>query len=250
MKKTALLLVFCSVFAVCFSACTKPNTPAKPEETTLSFNEKVSYYDSLANAGEVASEDVTQAGVLYSVTGSKVMVNAEVYSSIIDVFNRNYPQIYYKYGEEYWEPKITLNFDPTYLRDEPANVVGNTINININWFNANPKKANVLIYYIATTVLDYNPSAEAWIKDGINYYIGAEFGADGYDFVGAYSGGSYLDDAAECANFFRWIEVNHDTKIAQRLNKLLISTTWYDESFWRDETGRSLEHLWAQYKAS
>ncbi len=250
MKKTALLLAFCSVLSVCLFGCTNPNKPEKPEETTLSFAEKVSYYDSLADAGEVASEDVTQAGVLYNVTGSKVMVNGEVYSAIVDIFNRNYPQIYYKYGDEYYEPKVTLNFDPTYLRDDPASVVGNTINININWFNSNPKKASVLIYYIATTVLDYNPSAEEWMKNGINYYIGVEFGADGYEFFGTYSGSSYLEDAAECASFFRWIEAKYNTNIVYRLDKLLSSTTWYDESFWRDETGRSLEQLWAQYKAS
>lgn len=250
MKKTALLLALCSVISVCLFGCVKPNEPEQPEETTLSFEEKASYYDSLADAGEVASEDVTQAGALYSIAGSKVMVNGEVYSTIIDFFNRNYPQIYYKYGDEYYEPKITLNFDPTYLRDDPASVVGNTINININWFNANPEKASVLIYYIATTVLDYNPSAEAWMKNGINYYIAAEFGAYGYELAGMYSGGSYLDDAAECASFFKWIEAKYNTNIAYRLDKLLSSTTWYEASFWRDETGRSLEQLWAQYKAS
>ena len=250
MKKTALLLVLCTVISVCFSACTPPQKQSQPEETTMSFEEKMSYYNSLADAGEVASEDVTQAGTLYRVTGSKVMVNGEVYSAIIDTFNRKYPELYFRYGEEYYEPVITLNFDPTYLRDDPANVVGNTINININWFNANPDKVSALIYFIATTILDYNNSSPEWIRQGINYYIGAEFEAEGYEFSGVYNGGHYENDADVCASFFRWLDTKYNINIAYRLNKLLLSTTWYDDNFWIEETGRSLDRLWAEYKAS
>lgn len=250
MKKTALLLALCAVISVCFSACTQPQKPSQPEETTMSFEEKMSYYNGLADAGEVASEDVTQSGALYNVNGSKIMVNGEVYSEIINTFNRNYPDIYFKYGTEYYEPVITLNFDPTYLRDDPANVVGNTINININWFNTNPDKVNILIYYIASTVLDYNHSAPEWVKHGVNYYIGAEFGAYGYEFSGEYKGGHYENDPDVCAAFFKWINTRYNINIVYRVNNLLNSTTWYDEDFWTEETGRSLESLWAEYKAS
>ena len=250
LKKTALLLAFCVMISVGFTACSKPQNPSQPEETTLSFEEKMSYYNGLADAGEVASEDVTQSGALYKVSGSKIMVNGEVYSAIIDIFNRKYPEIYFKYGDEYYEPVVTLNFDPTYLRDDPANVVGNTINININWFNANPDKASVLIYYIASTILDYNHSAPEWVKQGINYYIGAEFEANGYVVSGGYTGGHYETDADVCATFFKWINAKYDINIAYRIDKLLSSTTWYDEEFWVEETGRSLERLWAEFKAS
>ena len=215
----------------------------------MSFEERASYYDNLADAGEVESIAATDPSVLYRVTGSSVLINAEVYSGIIDTFNRKYPNIYYRYGEDYREPIVTLNFDPTYLRDDPANVVGNTINININWFNNNPDKVSVIAYYIAATVMDYNSSAPEWLKKAVNYYIGVEFGAAGYEFSGRYYGGSYEDDAQIGASFLHWISSKSGVDIAYRVNRLLCSNEWYDDDFWFGETGKSLERLWAEYRA-
>ncbi len=249
MKKTALLLVLCSVIAVCFSACGP--APSKPEttHTTLSFNEKASYYDSLADAGEVASVEATDPTALYRVRGSRNLVDGEVYTDIIDTFNRMYPDIYYKYGKEFYEPVITLNFDPTYLGDTPANVVGNTININIEWFNNNHDKASVIIYYIAATVLDYNSSAPEWLTGSVNYYIAAEFSAYGYDFSGRYSGGHYEDGGKTGADFLRWINSKYQIDIVYRANKTLTSALWFESDFWTKETGRTLDSLWAEYKS-
>ena len=156
------------VLSICFTGCGKPGDSFETTATTLSFDEKMSYYDNLADAGEVASVEATDPTALYRIAGSRVLVDGEVYTDIIDVFNRIYPDIYYKYGKEFYEPLITLNFDPTYLRDDPANVVGNTINININWFNDHHDRASVITYYIATTVLDYNSSAPKWLTSSIN----------------------------------------------------------------------------------
>ncbi len=249
MKKTALLLVLCSVISVCFSACGPAPDKSEPEHTTLSFDEKVSYYDSLADAGEVASVEATDPTALYRVSGSRNLLDGEVYTDIIDIFNRTYPNIYYKYGKEYYEPVITLNFDPTYLRDDPANVVGNTINININWFNNHHDRASAIIYCIAGTVLDYNSSAPEWLKSSINYYIAAEFSAYGYEFSGRYSGGHYEDGGKVGADFLHWIKSRYNVDIAYRANKTLTSSTWFESNFWVNETGRSLESLWAEYRS-
>lgn len=235
---------------MCLSGCVNNGNSNTPEQTTLSFEERASYYDNLADAGEVESVLATDPTSLYRVKGSSVLVNAEVFSEIINVFNRMYPDIYYKYGKEYYEPIITLNFDPTYLRDDPANVVGNTINININWFNNNPDKVSVIIYYIATTVMDYNSSAPEWIKGAVNYCIGAEFGAADYELSGQYEGGSYEDDAETGANFLHWIKSKSGVDIVFRVNRLLTSNEWFEDDFWVNETGKSLERLWAEYKAS
>ncbi len=245
-----MLLAFAAILSVCLSGCGNNSKPDEQEHTTLSFDERASYYDNLADAGEVESVAATEPGSLYRVVGSSVLVNGEVYNEIIHTFNRIYPDIYYKYGEEYYEPIVTLNFDPTYLRDDPANVVGNTINININWFNNNPDKVSVITYYIATTVMDYNPSAPEWIKAAVNYCIGAEFGAAGYELSGRYEGGSYEDDAATGANFLHWIKSKSGVDIVFRINRLLISNEWFEDDFWTSETGKSLERLWAEHKAS
>ncbi len=249
LKKIPLVLSVLISVSACLTACSAPKKPENPVETTLSFEEKMSYYDSLADAGEVASVEATDPGALYRVTGNQVLMNAQVYTDIINIFNKFYPEIYYKYGSEYYEPIVTLNFDPTYLRDDPGNVIGNTINININWFNENPNKASVIIYYIASTVLDYNHSAPEWVEKAINYYIAAEFDASGYDFSGIYNGGTYENDAATAADFFYWIKSTHEIDIAYRLNKKLISSSWYDEEFWIEETGRTLERLWNEYRS-
>ncbi len=242
-------MVLLAVLSVCFFGCDNRNGSTETVSTTLSFNERVSYYDNLADAGEVESIEATDPSALYRITGSHMLIKAEVYDAIVDTFNRTYPNIYYKYGKEYHEPIITLNFDPTYLRDDPANVVGNTININIQWFNNNSDKADIIIYYIVTTVLDYNSSAPEWLKSSINYYIAAEFEAAGYDFSGAYRSGSYEDGGEIGADFMYWIKSKYNIDIVQRINKVLTSAEWLEDNFWVEQTGRSLAFLWAEYKA-
>lgn len=237
------------ILSVCLFGCDNYTGVSEPENTTLSFNEKVSYYDNLANAGEVESVEATDPSALYRITGSRMLINAEVYDKIVDTFNRTYPNIYYKYGKEYYEPIITINFDPTYLRDDPANVVGNTININIQWFNNNPDKAGIITYYIVTTVLDYNSSAPEWLRSSVNYYIAAEFEATGYDFLGAYRSGSYEDGGEVGADFLYWIKAKYNVDIAHKINKVLSSTEWFDDEFWVEQTGRTLNFLWSEYKA-
>lgn len=242
-------MVFAVLLSVCLFGCDN-GKPSEPEHTTLSFDERASYYDHLADAGEVESVAATDPSALYRVAGSSVLVDAEVYSAIIHTFNTTYPDIYYKYGKEYYEPVITLNFDPTYLRDNPANVVGNTININITWFNDNPDKVSVIIYYIASTVMDYNSSAPEWIKKAVNYCIAAEFGAAGYGLSGSYSGGSYETDDEVGADFLHWIRSRSGVDIVYRLNKMLNTNEWFEDDFWVNETGKTFDRLWSEYKAS
>ena len=169
---------------------------------------------------------------------------------MINIFNRIYPSIYYKYGNYNYDPyRITLNFDAAYLRNEPANVVGNTININTNWFNKYPERVSVIVYYIARTILDYNASAPEWIIDSVNYYMAAEFAVYGYTFTNGYKGGSYEDSGKVGADFLRWIGQQYDVDIVYRINKTLNSETWFDNDFWTKETGKTLEQLWSAYKA-
>ncbi len=249
MKKIALILASLVLLAVCLCGCNNTDNGGA-EQKTLSFSERVSYYDGLADGGEIETAEMTEPGALYRVTGSTVLCDNQVYNTIINTFNKAYPDIYHKYGKEYYEPIVTLNFDPTYLRDEPANVVGNTININIVWFNENPDKATVIIYYIATTVMDYNTSAPDWIKAAVNYAIAAEFNAAGYEFDRVYSGGTYENNAETGASFLNWIKQKSGIDAVYRINRVLITNEWFDDDFWIEETGKTLERLWAEYKAS
>lgn len=249
MKKISLLMALLILLSVILFGCGNRNNDSAPVSTTLSFDERASYYDSLAYAGEVESVEATDPSALYRVNGSRMLINSAVYDAIIDTFNRTYPDIYYKYGKEYHEPIITLNFDPTYLRNDPANVVGNTININIQWFNNNPDKANTIIYYIVTAVMVYNSSAPEWVKSAVNYYIAAEFNTVGYEFSSAHRGGSYKEGGEIGANFLYWVKTKYNVDIVQRINKVLISTEWLEDDFWVDETGRTLDSLWKEYKA-
>ncbi len=249
MKKTAFILVSLVFLSVCLFGCNSENN-GDAEQNTLSFSERVSYYDNLADSGEVVTVEMTEVGALYRITGSAALCDGEVYSTIIGSFNKFYPDIYHKYGKEYYEPIITLNFDPTYMRDEPANVVGNTININVVWFNEHPDKANVIIYYIATTIMDYNASAPDWVKAAVNYAIAVEFNAAGYEFDSRYAGGTYENNAQTAASFLNWIKQRSGIDIVYRINKLLITNEWFDDDFWIEETGKTLDRLWAEYKAS
>ena len=250
MKKIAVALLIVTVLSVCFSACGNNGEGDKETSSVMSFSEKMSYYDSLANVENDISAEVTDPSALYKISGSYKLVDANVYRDIISAFNHTYPNIYSRYGKEYVEPKVELYFDPAYLNDTPANVVGNTININVKWFNDNPDKATTIVYYIATTVMDYNASTPEWLFKAVNYSIAEEFSATGYNVSASYHGGSYLTDEEVGADFLHWIEVTYDVDIVLEINKILITNKWLEDSFWVKKTGKSLDSLWSSFKAT
>ena len=254
MKKTALLLAAYMVVLICFTACgTNKSYDDETEKTTMSDEERMSFYDDLAHPGELSNKEATDPEALYIIddnNGSRDLLDDTVYNDIINVFNKKYPDIYYKYGDRnYTPPRITLNLDVTSFRDVPAYVVGNTININVEWFNKYPERVSTVLYYVARTVLDYNSSAPEWLTSSINYYIAVEFSAYGYAFTNGYKGGTYEDGGATGADFLRWVGSKYNTDIVSDINKVLISETWFDGDFWVSATGRTLDQLWANYKA-
>jgi len=253
LKKTALLLALYMTVLICFTACGKGQGD-ESGKTTKSDEERFSYYDGLADPGELSDKEATDPSALYIIddsNGSRDLLDDTVYNDMLSTFNRIYPDIYYKYGNDIYEPlHITLCLDATYLRDEPAFVTGNKINININWFNKHPERVSVLIYYIATTVLDYNSSAPEWLVNSINYYMAAEFFAYGYAFTGGYKGGTYEDGGKVGADFLRWIGETYEIDIVYRINRTLNSATWFESDFWTGTTGKTLEQLWADYRAA
>ena len=257
MKKTALLLALYIVLLICFTACSTDsnqiNNKAEATKTTMSADERASFYDELAYPGDIPKVEATDDTALYRIEGNYDLIDEKVFNEIINVFNPVYPKLYSKYGKfgnEINKPIITLSFDATFLGDIPATVVGDTININVKWFNNNPDKVRVIVYYIATTALDYNSSASEWIKNSINYYIAAEFSAYGYSLSGKYNGGYYENGGKAGADFILWIENRYNVDIVGKANKSLNTSLWFGDEFWSQQTGKTLGQLWAEHKAS
>ncbi len=262
MKKTALLLALYMVLLVCFTACSTdsdgslgPKNKAESTKITMSDDERVSYYDGLASPDDIPHIEATDSSALYKIKGDYDLVDENIFDELINVFNPVYPRLYSKYGKynnEINMPVITFYFDATFMGDAPASVVGNTntININAKWFNNNPDKVTVILYYIANTVLDYNNSAPDWLKSSVNYYIAAEHSAYGYELTGKYNGGDYQNGGQTGADFLHWISVKYSVDIVAQVNKMLNTSLWFEGEFWSQTTGRTLEQLWAEYKVS
>ena len=60
-------------------------------------------------------------------------------------------------------------------------------------------------------------------------------------------GHSYKEGGIYAAAFLKWASKRTETDLVYRLNKTLQDGS-FDKSFWKNETGMSLEQLWSLYQ--
>lgn len=230
------------------------NKPVENVETTTSFEELMSYYDNLAK-GDISVEVMTtNVRGLYTVEGDVRQLPDGVFENMVAIIERCYKKLYYEYSSNYSAPQLTLAIDPTYSRGDANYVVGNTIVINPNWFISHPEDYDSIILGMMKVALKYPNSVPEWINSSVCYYGRDEYalynGESGNALSGRYTGGSYKDGGEVGASFFKWISKSMNKNIAALLTTDIYNKNKYNEKFWLEQTGKSLDELWVDYKAS
>lgn len=253
MKKYFVSL-FCTVLALAvFLGGCGGNGFVRQTETqrVTGFDEKASYYDALAKGDIEVEVETTSLSNDVAFEGEKKLLPNGAADKLEYILANCYPDIFNKYGDSFSRPKITVTIDPGYSRNDANYTVDRTIFLNPNWFFDHPDDYDSILCAIAGTMQAYDEDAPEWIESGIRNYIRDEFSTmyadEKWSLPSAYDGHSYKEGGIYAAAFLKWASKQTETDLVYRLNRALQDGT-FDNSFWKNETGMSLEQLWSLYK--
>ncbi len=146
----------------------------------------------------------------------------------------------------------------------PAYTVGNRISMNTPWIRSELKReacgslihemVHVIQNYGIARATNHNPSrTPGWISEGIPDYIRwfvYEPQTHGADITKRnFANAKYDDSYRTSANFLNWVAENHDKDLIRTLNSTARQGK-YSEAFWKERTGKTVEELAEEWKAS
>ncbi len=163
---------------------------------------------------------------------------------------------------EQWHQRIA-NLIPTKGIDVPAEVwlkirksnrgiagtSGARITVSSGWIERHPEDIGCVFHELVHVIQDYKGGDSGWLTEGIADYLRwAIYEGRSQDwFPVTDKPQGYRDSYRVAAGFFLWLESDCSPGIVNKLNTALRKRTYKDESFFKKETGRTIEELWADY---
>jgi hypothetical protein len=98
-------------------------------------------------------------------------------------------------------------------------------------------------------IQNYGLRVSGWLTEGIADYLRWAIyegkSQDWFPFTDKPQG--YRDSYQVAGGFFLWLESDRCPGVVNKLNTALRKRTYKDESFFKEETGRTIDELWADY---
>lgn len=174
--------------------------------------------------------------------------DSTVKKNLIDVYFKTYAQLVKKFNK-HAKKQLIFVMDPDY--DGIAATAGGVIRFNPEWFKKNPGDIDIVTHEGMHVVQDYpNGSGPGWITEGIADYVRFVYGVDNaganWTLPNVKPDHHYSSSYRITARFFYWIEKKVKKGTIVKLDKAM-RTKSYQESFWKENTGKSIDELWLDY---
>lgn len=172
-------------------------------------------------------------------------------AKLVETFFTVYPELAKAYNKKTTKD-VTFFIDTAYkgvAATSDARVV-----FSYKYMMAHPKDIDVVTHEVMHIVQEYGYSAgPVWLTEGIADYARAKFGVDNaganWTLPEYKASQSYTNSYRVTARFFIWIEKTVKPGFVKDVDAKLRKHT-YTENTWKDETGKTLDELWADYSAS
>ncbi|MDH5828816.1 basic secretory protein-like protein [Sphingobacterium faecium] len=196
----------------------------------------------------VDTDSMTRKGYTLIWINKDENFNPELKERLVNTFFVNYPKLAKTYNKNTMK-KVSFVIDPDYKG--VAATAGGIVRYSPEWFAKNPGDIDVVTHEVMHIVQGYpNESGPWWITEGIADYV--RF-VNGIDNAGANwklpewnDNQNYTDSYRVTARFFFWIEKNNKKGFVKNLDAAMRNKT-YSDVFWKNQTGKTLEELWADY---
>lgn len=170
---------------------------------------------------------------------------------MIDTFFAVYPREARRFNPRTLR-RITFVIDPAY--DGVAATGNGVARYNPRWLLAHPEDLDVVTHEVMHVVQNYPENAcPGWLTEGIADYARYTFGVNngpGHWTLPDYKPGqNYTNSYRVVARFLVWLERHGHPRLVDKLDRAARAGT-YAPAIWRQQTGQSLDELWAAYAAS
>ena len=256
LKLKSVLISAAAVFLplVLMTSCSDQpteNGDTSVTNSTTSFSERMSYYDSLADAGKVEEYQTTVNNAYFNIGGDIETLPDGVYNKLYDVCARCYTEICKKYYPVGQPKRLTVTIDGDYSRESANHVIGDVIMVNPYWFYDHPNDIDSIIPAMADIAITYHHSVPEWIKTSVITYIRNEFCVydtqNDWRLPATYQGGKYSDGYETGAAFLKWIDEQTEDDFILMLNSEARKNQEFSKDTWKLLTGKTLNQLWGLY---
>jgi len=174
--------------------------------------------------------------------------DGQLKNRLVDVFFVNYPKEAKIYNRKTTD-KVIFVIDPEYKGVAAAS--GGVVRFNPEWFKKNPGDVDVVTHEVMHLVQVYPRGAgPGWITEGIADYVRFTLGVDNeganWKLPDFDEKQSYENAYRVTARFFYWIEKNVKKGTIKKLDNAM-RTKAYADTFWKENTGKSVDELWSDY---
>ncbi|MFT3827869.1 MAG: basic secretory protein-like protein [Chitinophagaceae bacterium] len=201
-------------------------------------------------AGVIHQDSTTRQGYTLIFVNKSADFDTAIGRRMTDAFFTVYPVEAKLYNPKTLR-KVFFVVDPEYKG--VAATAGGIVRYNPEWFKKHPGDIDVVTHEVMHIVQAYpGGSGPGWITEGIADYVRYTLGVDN---AGAgwslpeYNAKHHYDNAYRItARFLVWIEKSHKGFV-QKLDAVMRSKT-YQDSFWKEQTGKTVSELWDEYAAN
>jgi hypothetical protein len=147
--------------------------------------------------------------------------------------------------------KVTFFVNPAYTG--VAATDNGLVDYNPQWLREHPEDLDVVTHEVMHIVQAYpNGSAPGWLTEGIADYARYVYGvnnARGHWQLPDYKAGqTYTNSYRIMARFLVWLDQHGYPKLVNQLDAAARTRT-YTPAIWQQQTGNTLDELWAAYAA-
>jgi hypothetical protein len=170
---------------------------------------------------------------------------------LVQTFFTVYPELAKEYNKK-TEKNVTFVIDTAY---KGVAETGNaTVTFSYKYMMAHPADIDVVTHEVMHIVQEYGYSAgPVWLTEGIADYARNKYGVNNAGSkwtLPAYKPTqSYENSYRITARFLVWIEKNVKSDFVKDIDASLRKHT-YTENTWKEQTGKTLDELWASYSAN
>jgi len=198
----------------------------------------------------VGRDSLTQKGYTLVFINQDPALSAVTKQRMTDAFFKVYPQEAKRFNPQ-TRRKVTFFVNPAYTG--VAATDNGLVDYNPKWLREHPEDIDVVTHEVMHIVQAYpNDSAPGWLTEGIadyaRYVYGVNNQAGNWKLPDYKVGQSYTNSYRTMARFLVWLGQHGYPKLVNQLDAAARTRT-YTPEIWQQQTGKTLDALWAAYAA-
>jgi hypothetical protein len=203
------------------------------------------------NSHAQSSEVFNKKGYKLTFENQDATFSKELKDKLVETFYEVYPKLAKAYNKK-TAKNVTFVIDTAY--DGVAATDNGRVVFSSKYMTKHPHDIDVVTHEVMHIVQDYGQSnGPGWLTEGIADYARYKFGVDNdgakWALPAFKTSQSYENSYRITARFLVWVEKGIKPGLVKDLDSQLRDHTFTDNS-WKNETGKTLDELWAAYAAN